>query len=430
MRNTQVLCIDFGSAYTKVAVRAGWKKSARLIQQVPLAPNDETSFCIPSVVARVERPGGVRWAVGEAAARMKEGTGVNICRGWKARLQSDQSTDQDYEVGVKFFKEIKDTLRKMNIGIDVRNCPVRLCIPKLGRSAEARQRMLDVLSEAGLHLADGSETVYEPEANAIGVLSRGRNWTWHPPQSSGHFPYNRRIFDPDGLFEAFHQAALARKYVNYGVLVIDVGAFTTDFGYVKFSNKYHKDDMQPPDVVQLSRELGVEKLDREVLDALRPEVQHAIARQPLSAWESKKRRLYNKEPQAVPNPKGSMFKIGEGAEAAMIADLIKKFADRVVRARNAFCRDNVEGHIDVEVLTGGGTMIPLVRKALVKAMKADPGTKVIDLLDVPSQVRLWKEGTWGWYAGAKEIELEVRQSRELVRAGSAIGGCSVFFESP
>src|SRR6516164_9762035 len=119
MKNTHVLCIDFGSAYTKVALRTGLNGPANLIRDVPLAPK-ETSFCVPSVVARVERKGGVAWSVGEAAARMAPGNGVRIYRYWKARLLSDDPTNEECEVGVKFFKELQDTLEKMNLAIDVR----------------------------------------------------------------------------------------------------------------------------------------------------------------------------------------------------------------------------------------------------------------------------------------------------------------------
>jgi hypothetical protein len=54
MTNNEILCIDFGSAYTKIAFRSGWNAPAELLKDVPIA-GKETSFCIPSVVARVEK---------------------------------------------------------------------------------------------------------------------------------------------------------------------------------------------------------------------------------------------------------------------------------------------------------------------------------------------------------------------------------------
>jgi hypothetical protein len=161
---------------------------------------------------------------------------------------------------------------------------------------------------------------------------------------------------------------------------------------------------------------------------MRPEVQQAIDCQATSGWELQKRLLYNGKQAAVLHPKRGMLVIGDGAEATTIAETVQEFADRVVKAMKEFSRQQVKGSIDAQVLTGGGTLIPLVRKALVKAMKANASTQVFDLLERPHQVRRWRDGTWGWYDDARDIESEARQNLELVRTATAIGGCSVFFE--
>jgi hypothetical protein len=448
MKNTEILCIDFGSAYTKVAFRSGWDESAELVRDVPIAAK-ETSFCIPSVVARVERPDGVRWSIGLAAASQTPAEGVKVYRHWKARLLSQRPEEQEgkdslgdravkkqeekeyQQVGVIFFKKLREALRHLNLPLDLGKCPVRVCIPRLEKDTEGRDRMRDILDQAGWHPAENGPTIYEPESNTCGVFTRGRNATWSPP---GCFPperfaYYPRMFDQDGLFGAFRRAALGRRDGHYGVLVIDIGAFTTDFGYVEFDDSFYDDRRPRPDIVSFSCEIGVRELDKAVYERMRPAVQKAIRRLSTTAWEDIKRLLYDKKPAAVRNPAGGMLVIGEGTEARMIVEAIKVFASGVIQAKNDFCKHHVRGRIDAQVLTGGGSLIPLVRETLVMAMKESSG-RVYDLLDEeePKQALTPQRGPSGWYHDPKEVELRLRQNQELLRGGSAIGGCSVFFE--
>jgi hypothetical protein len=443
MTNTPVLCVDFGSAYTKVAVRADWNESAQLIREVPLAPKGDSSFCIPSVVARVERSGGPRWLVGEAAAGQLPGEGVKIYRHWKASLLSEQpaaeevigpmqpspSTPSEYlEVGAVFFKSLKDTLSKMGLSID--KCKTRVCIPRLAKGDRASERIKQVFSSAAWKF-DG-ETLSEPQSNVIGVFTAGRNAAWQAGRlgrAAPHFPFYQRMFDSDGLFGAFRRGALEGQDVRYGVLVIDVGAYTTDFGYVVFDHSFYDGDVLRPEISQLSCEVGVRELDSSVQACLRPEVRHVVERMATSKWESTKRILYSKGEAAVQNPKGGMFVIGEGDEAETIDRAIKTFAGRVVGVKNEFCRDNVDEAVHAVVLTGGGTMIPIVQKALVTAIRKEQGTRFFDLSERPREVRRWTDGVWGWRDGDQEIESELRRNQELIRGGSALGGCSVYFDS-
>jgi len=114
----------------------------------------------------------------------------------------------------------------------------------------------------------------------------------------------------------------------------------------------------------------------------------------------------------------------------VINEAIDSFAKRVVRAKNEFTRKHAPGPIHAQVLTGSGAMIPLIREALVRAMKAKAGTRVYDLLDdnEPQQALLPKRGPHGWYHDQQEVELRLRENQELVRGASALGGCSVFYE--
>jgi hypothetical protein len=238
------------------------------------------------------------------------------------------------------------------------------------------------------------------------------------------------MFDPDGIFAAYRSGSLSGRDVRYGVLVTDVGAFTTDFAYVNFDQSFYDEGVEKPPIKQQSCDIGVRQLDESVYGSMRPELQGAIRKLSTSAWENQKRQFYTGKEVAISNPKGGMLIIGEGDEGERIKDEIKAFAAKVVNAKKEFSRLHVENRIDAEVLTGGGVAISLVRKALVNAIRAEDQRDFLDLLSEakPPRVRVWKEGAWGWYSDERAIELEMKMRRELVRAGSALGGCSVVFE--
>ena len=116
--------------------------------------------------------------------------------------------------------------------------------------------------------------------------------------------------------------------------------------------------------------------------------------------------------------------LGERDEATAIREAIRVFAEQVWQARQEFCTSQLAHSVHAEVLTGGGFMIPLVRQTLVKRIK-EAGTKTVhDLLDDNEARKALPSD-----ASERAVERRRVQSRELVRGASAIGACSVFFET-
>lgn len=442
MKNRSVLSIDLGSAYTKLAIRRDWHDESALLRDLPLAAPD-VDFCVPSVVARVASATETRWLTGAAAATLPPGEGVTLYRYWKARLFSDHPEAQaehdslgrpgeghdldDYdEVAVQFFRGLRMSLEREPFGLDLAHTAVRVCVPKLDAAAGAEERIADLLERAGVRAARGRTTVFEPESNAVGVLTRGRNATWFPPRvsfmpSPGRSLQLRDMLEPEGLLEAFR-----RLSGDFGVLVIDIGGFTTDFGYVKFDTAFRTEDWQRPEIVQHSYELGIRELDHEIFEMLRPEAQQAVEALPSSDWDAWKSRLYRGEVITLSRPGGGAVTVGGGEEAERITRAIEGFAARVARARNHFAETLVRSPINAQTLTGGGSMIPPIRGALSQALSAEAGIRLSDLLD-PNEPRRTLE------ARDQRVEEEAlvsraRRNRELVRGGSAMGGSSVFFE--
>jgi hypothetical protein len=442
MKNRTVLSIDLGSAYTKLAIRRDWQDESQLLRDLPLA-TPEVDFCIPSVVTRVETAGGREWMIGAAAAARPPADGVTIYRYWKARLFSEHPEEQeehdslgssgeghdldDYEeVAVEFFRGLKTSLERAPFELDLSSTPVRVCIPKLETSHGAEERLAGILERAGVRPARGRTTVYEPESNAAGVLTRGRNATWFPPRVNfmprpGRALQLREMLEPEGLLEAFRRIS-----GSFGVLVIDIGGFTTDFGYVEFDTSFSSDDWQRPEIVQSSYELGVRELDHALYESLRPEAQEAVEALSSSVWDAHKARLYRGESVTLTRPGGARVTLGGPEDATRIATAIGAFAERVVRAREDFRAGFVRGPINAQTLTGGGAMIPPIREALNRALNLEAGIQVSDLLDPeePRRTLTRRDGQ------VDDLAIRARASRnlELVRGGSAIGGSSVFFE--
>jgi hypothetical protein len=441
VKNRRLVSIDLGSAYTKVAIRRDWNAGSDLLRDLPLA-SDQVDFCVPSVVARVEAHGNTRWVIGAAAAEQTPGDGVSIFRYWKARLfatgpraqvsrdQMGQSShahgSEDYErVATEFFRGLRESLERSPYGEDLAGSMVRVCVPKID-VAGMDERMGSILDAAGWRPAHGRVTVYEPESNACGMFTRGRNATWYPPAApftprAGRSLHLMKMLEPEGLLQA-----LRRMSGSFGVLVIDIGGFTTDFGYVQFDTSFSSNDWHRPQIVQQSYELGIRELDQAIYDSLGEDAQREIRRLSPSEWDALKVDLYAGQPVTLGVVRGKPLTIGGGDDAGRTAGALRAFAERVITVRDTFLRDYVRGPINAQTLTGGGSMIAPLHRAVVQALATDEDAQVYDLLDEEEPRRtLTLRGGW---VDEQAVEARARANQELVRGGSAIGGSSVFFE--
>src|SRR5690606_30906038 len=146
----------------------------------------------------------------------------------------------------------------------------------------------------------------------------------------------RDMLEPEGLL-----AALRRVSGSFGVLVIDIGGFTTDFGYVEFDTSFRSDDWQRPKIVQSSYELGIRELDHAIFGLLRPEAQEAVEELSSSEWDASKARLYRGEPVTLTRADGAIVSLAGDGDAEKIAGAIAEFAHRVTDARDQFAAEFV-----------------------------------------------------------------------------------------
>src|SRR5687768_13502847 len=116
--NSAIVSIDLGSAYTKIGIRRGWNAKADVVRGLPIALREEETYCIPSVVARVDGSRGVRWLIGVDAANQIPGTSVQIFRNWKAALfhgtdsasSARAAHNEAVEVAIAFLEQLKKVL--------------------------------------------------------------------------------------------------------------------------------------------------------------------------------------------------------------------------------------------------------------------------------------------------------------------------------
>ena len=421
MKNADVVTLDLGSGFSKVAVRRGWNSAAALLTHAGLASR-EAPYCIPSVVARISRAWEEDWLIGLPAAAMKPGQGVTIYRNWKARLFADEVDEGLREVVFQFFKKLREEL-----AIDA-TLPLRVCIPALKQEGRGRELIEQAAHDCGWTLARGKGTVYEPESNALGLLSRGKNATWKPPMISfqvwrGREPLFSEMLEP-GLLGPLRQM-MEEKRADYGFLITDIGAFTTDFGYVRVGERFWRSPSNDLDVLQGSVPLGVKDLDEEVLALLTDHARAAVKRLAQEEWELLKAQLYSGSSVAVRDPEGGVVYIGTDTnEKDRISRTLERFARRVLSERASFRADVINHSVDAEALTGGGALIAPVRATIVGQLQLD-GARIHDLFDPKEPEMALRYSPRSTMA---DREARARQNLELVRGGSAVGGCSVFFE--
>lgn len=144
-----VLCIDFGSAYTKVALRSGEDAPADVLQDTSL-PFDDEMFCIPSVVAG---PAGdlSQLHCGLDAVGIKDTGDVKVYRNWKRQLLAPpEAVDEPDRVAV-FLRRLEELSRQRHLLDElaahhqIEVAQVRAVAAEMGLSFEDLQEGVDRL---------------------------------------------------------------------------------------------------------------------------------------------------------------------------------------------------------------------------------------------------------------------------------------------
>jgi hypothetical protein len=468
----RVFCIDFGSSYTKVALRRDPGADAGLIR-TDFAAVGEADFCFPSAVG-VERQGNRHVAVcGPAVLSSSFAGGVHVH--WKKRVFSTEpgrpprkppldaflESAELLEVAAKYGVTPTQVVHLQNLvanaralsagplagaaepdaqnrafaaplaynyfcwlrdrvieacgrlkldGLDPATIPTRIAVPAFahGKELEAHpgcQLLLGALAKAGWRMHPDRPVVSEPYSNALGVLTGGANVV-----SKSRVQLSR-MFGKGPLITVLSKPA---DYPSYRALVVDVGAFTTDFATVTL--KPEGQTVDDPDIAfvvsQHSVPLGVTDLDARMTEYLPKEKRDWLTKTALPVeWEGFRRAVYT---DSKPYRTVAVGPIGGAADADAVRAGFEVYCQQLLVEAQKFCAGLEPVKLEELILTGGGNCIPTVRDALVGATRG--GGREFAKVHAPGL----KKGT---------LSTPTHPLKEdLARGGSALGGASIYHE--
>jgi hypothetical protein len=467
----RVFCIDLGSAYTKVALRRDPTADSQLLE----FPGVGVDFWVPTVIAVDRRGTKPRVAFGDEAADQVEGGGIDVHRNWKRAVfrvppigQAGQSplelllhSDELQQLASKFgvprgqvacLQQLVGAARSLisgpgarpvsadsyqqslaaalaahffhwlrqrvleacaklpTTGLKFEEIPLRMTVPALVDGPDLAQHpgcklLREALHKAGWPLHTEKPFVTEPFSNTIGILTKASNILHRSRIHLGE------MFGKGPLITVLKDTT---HYPSYRALVIDVGAFTTDFAALTL--KLEGEPVVTPDmafdVKQLSLPLAVGDLDERFrASPLAQEKLDWLGKANWREWATLQRSVYAEgKGYRVPN----IGVIGGDADRDVVRSCLDWFAGRLAEETAKFCGTLEPVAMQELILTGGGSSIPVVREALQTAAQANGKpfvkTHAADLKRVK---------------GGPQVD---KLDERFARGGSALGGASIYFE--
>ncbi|MDB5309687.1 MAG: hypothetical protein JWO38_3889 [Gemmataceae bacterium] len=469
----RVFCIDFGSAFTKVALRRDPGADTELLTSRVEGIGAE--FCIPTVAALDRTAARLVPEFGTKAVNRTPGNGIEVYQNWKKWvfavpeatsqsqapplelfLQAEETNHLASKFGVSggqltqlrqlvatariltggpggrvvspeaqqhtfaatlaphFFRWLREVVldactRLKTTGLKFEDIPVRVTVPAFGHGKDPEghpgsKLLTDALAKAGWRLHPDRPAVSEPYSNAVGILTKGSNVLQKSRVQLG------AMFGKGPLITVLKDSA---HHPAYRAVVIDVGAFTTDFAAVSLDTDGKTID--DPDVAfavrQHSVPLGVTDLDTRVVEAL-PEAQGAWLRKAKSLdWEDFRRAAYG---EGKGLRRAEIGVIGGPSDAA-VRDSLAAFVAQLVAEVEKFCSALDPVQVQELILTGGGSAVPAVRDAVQQAAQVGGQNYAkIHALGIKKTV--------GSATAVSKLD------EQFTRGGSALGGASLYFE--
>jgi len=406
--NPPTLSIDFGASYTKVGFRsrcALHTAPSRFDETASLVGLDEAAL-IPTLAVQTtndKRP----WIFGSAAAELTPGPQMKVFQNWKAGLfNRDNSPDaaQASIIAHHYFTWLRQRIDTTD-QVGLADCIVRVMVPAFYDFTELTgvlRRCFELAGWSPRELQFGTE----PHANALGLLTQGRNVYTKGKQAEGidfqttygaNNPYIQSIRRQ--LLPGMDRQALR-------LAVVDIGAFTTDVAILTF------DPLQPglgdglTEIAQLSFPLGThESLDRPLWHGL--SARHDVDFYKLSFRQRERIKfaLFQGEIFAM----AAGINLGDAADQALLNSLTQALAKNIWRDAT---KAMPPGDLATVFLSGGGARIPALVTALnqqgMKARAQPPTFAATTAIAKGAVLVRWNES-----------------GEPLERVATAVGGCSL-----
>lgn len=469
----RVFCVDFGAAHTKVALRTAVQEPTGLVQVGP----GVLDFWAPTVVVADWSAGRSKPELefGESGAGYKPGPKVVVYKNFKRDLFSTlvnatprrhpleelvysdefgalaarysvtpawvqalrsmvqaaqaafggpeapgatetRKQDEAKAATHHYFKwlhgQVLQACQKLpHIALSYGDIPVRIAVPVLSRDADLNThpgcvRLREALTGTGWKLDDRS-FVSEPESNAVGILTKATNALT-----------KKKLIHLGGMFDRGPLVTVLKgdkNHPTYRALVVDVGAFTTDFAALTLDTGGKPTDPSEGigfTIQRISVEWGISDLDACVRAALPEDKREALEQlSPRDFAEFQIRAYTDDTGFRLPDRRV----LGGAADRPLIEKCLDTFATRLAAETATFIQQLAPSSMQELILTGGGSNIPVVREALIKAAASTPGNPF---------VKTHAPGLKKTKAGPPVDPLDDK----FARGASALGGASIYFE--
>jgi len=439
------LSIDFGNAFTKVAVRPEVPGSSAHVSHPDLQFDRGLNVCIPTTAVKIGNGSLARWYFGADAMDVPfNRPGCHFFHDWKhdffqtaeRNLEGNilgnaaavgnsgpvrgcaVSADELDRIARGFFEWLRlfldDRLAERNLP-PVRNFITRIAIPAFALDSEPEARLLAILGECGFRTAYVQPTLPEPLANALGIFTGGRN------VATEDATIDPSLFEGTRMIEAMRARAAHRAGpLTFWTLAADLGAYTLDMAVIGFSttdpSRSLMDTYYGKERFALfSEPLGVADLNHRIRSVLEPAnrpVFDAVIRgsDPGELHLLQDNLFHWRRPFL---PRGASQPLGDSREGERIQEEVERFAQEAGFKIQRFLKRYQYNRIDEVVLTGGGMYLPAIRDAVFRAAERLGATHAY----VP--VRAGDQPSLHVFTPLTGLQ---------VRAGTAIGGASVFFD--
>jgi hypothetical protein len=473
----RIFCIDFGSAYTKVALRRDPGADSELLTRRSKA-SSEADFCFQTTVAVDRRGPKAIPEFGDRAAGLSPGGGIDVYRNWKKALflpqtasaRSNQSpldaflqSEELHELASKYgvapsqltnLQQLVGAAKNLIAGPTGRVYSAEIQQQTIAASLAPhffiwlRQQVLDACSRlptTGLKYDsipvritvpafDEMKTAESHPGWKILLDALGKaGWPVHPDHPTTAEPYANaigiltkgtnsfqrgqvRIGDMFGRGPLITVLKDATHHPVYRAFVVDVGAFTTDFAILTL--KPDGDNSSDPDsiisIAQKSLPVGVSDLDARMIEAFPKEKGDWLRKASPMDWEDFRPAVYS-EGKGVRVPEIGV--IGGPADAEIVRTCVSELANRITEETTAFLESLgsiPSGSIEELILTGGGSFIPAIREAIQSASQAGGHTYAKTHAAGLKRV-----------SGGPPID---KLDTAFARGGTALGGSSIYFE--
>lgn len=412
------LSIDLGASYTKVSYRPrlpeGGKHQSEAAAKILIL---DGSPLIPSLAVhtgRADKP----WVFGRDAALLPTTGGMTRYINWKSNFFREGNDEHSVEatiIAVHFFGWLRERLA--GSGVNPEQCETRVAIPAF-EGKEKKAQMLAKCMELSGWKSIKILMATEPHANTIGIYTSGKNVVSVVQGHDEALPQYRRMFGQN----EYIQAALNMIHFNANpilkILIVDIGAFTTDFALLTFDTRAEDDGLQHID--ESSHALGViNQLDRGVFGQL--EARHGFdwSTNSFDDAEKQKKKLYagEKVPLLLVGFSGD---IGDEEDQQSVKSLAAAFAGQIWSKMEELIQRNKPRKI---YLTGGGALIePLIRVLQQMLSDAQCNHAVLKAdADLPPTTEFTGEPIVAWASWQDSKE-------SLGRLATAIGGASVIMQ--